>query len=168
MIILFFFTERRKRSSLWLHKPKRSKLAAENTDGILLTPETKNRPTEIRSTQLKRAPKKTCQKRKSIGKRKLFIPSSSEKVTEEIIEIIPGVLSKLGRRGLLTDFCNLLRLIHEDKFPLNNISFLLLLEVVRWYSLTNTSQMFYSSETMKFWKVLFRLFHGKALRFMSV
>ncbi|XP_076094128.1 uncharacterized protein LOC143064860 [Mytilus galloprovincialis] len=65
------------------------------------------------------------------------------------------------------DFCQLIRLIAEDKFPLHNISFRLLLEVVRWYSVDNTSKMFYSESTLKFWKVMYRLFHGKVLRFMA-
>ncbi|CAC5392110.1 unnamed protein product [Mytilus coruscus] len=37
----------------------------------------------------------------------------------------------------------------------------------RWYSLENTTKMFYSDQCMRFWKVLYRLFHGKALRFMQ-
>ena len=85
---------------------------------------------------------------------------------EEILILIPTVISKLKKAGHLTDFNNLLRLIAIDKFPLHNISFLLLLEVARWYNLDNTTKMFYSDQCMQFWKVLYRFFHGKALRFM--
>jgi hypothetical protein len=31
------------------------------------------------------------------------------------------------------------------------------------YSVDNTSEMFYSDSCMKFWKVMYRLFHGKVL-----
>ena len=50
---------------------------------------------------------------------------------------------------------------------LHNISFRLLLDVARWYSLNSTTQMIYSDESMKFWKIIYRLFHGKVLRFFS-
>ena len=68
--------------------------------------------------------------------------------------------------GLLSDFCNFLRLIKADKFPLHNISALLFFEDVHWFSLGNISQMNYSDECMKFWKVFYMLFHGKFLRFI--
>lgn len=57
--------------------------------------------------------------------------------------------------------------IASGKFPIHNIAFRLLLDIAKWYSLDNTTQMQYSSESMKFWKVVYRLFHGKALRFLS-
>lgn len=76
------------------------------------------------------------------------------------------MISKLKKAGHLTDFSILIRLIAIDKFPLHNISFLLLLEVARWDSLDNRTEIFYSDQCMQFWKVLYRLFHGKALRFM--
>lgn len=84
-----------------------------------------------------------------------------------MIDILPSVLKKLRQAGISSDFCNLLRLIHLDKLPLTNISLLLFLDVVRWYSLENTTNMQYSIDCLKFWKVMYRLFHGKALRFMG-
>lgn len=83
-----------------------------------------------------------------------------------MIDILPSVL-KIRQAGISSDFCNLLRLIHLDKLPLTNISLLLFLDVVRWYSLENTANMQYSIDCLKFWKVMYRLFHGKALRFMG-
>ena len=68
--------------------------------------------------------------------------------------------------GLLSDFCNFLRLTKADKFPLHNISALLFFEDVHWFSLGNISQMNYSDECIKFWKVFYMLFHGKVLRFI--
>lgn len=81
--------------------------------------------------------------------------------------LIPTALNKLCAVGLLVDFCALIRLICTNRFPLNNIAFRLLLDIVRWYSLRSTSKMEYSTDCMKFWKVMYRLFHGKALRFMA-
>ena len=79
-------------------------------------------------------------------------------------EILSILLTKLLKVGLLLDF--FFRLIKADKFSLHNISVLLFFEDVHWYLLGNISQMNYSDECMKFWKVFYRLFHGKALRFM--
>lgn len=56
-------------------------------------------------------------------------------------ELKPSILNKLQKAGHLTDLSNLLRLIAADKFPLNNTSFLLLLEFARWYSLDNTTKL---------------------------
>ena len=80
-------------------------------------------------------------------------------------EFLPIVLTKLLKVRLLLDFCNFLRLIKANKFPVHNISVLFFFEDVHWYSLGNTSQMNYSDECMKFWKVFYTLFI-KALRFM--
>lgn len=50
---------------------------------------------------------------------------------------------------------------------MDNISLLLLLEVARWFSLSSTTQMYYSQATMTFWRVLYKLYHGGCLRFMA-
>ena len=96
----------------------------------------------------------------------MFDNCETGNVVDELVKIIPNIVTRLRKEGMFADFVTFLRLINEDKFPLNNISFLLLLEVSRWYSLQTTTHMFYSEETMKFSKVLYRMFHGKALRFM--
>ena len=58
---------------------------------------------------------------------------------------------------MMHDFASLCCLIQEDKLPLHNIALTLLLEVARWYSLETTTQMFYSSQTMVFWRVIYKL-----------
>lgn len=97
-------------------------------------------------------------------KKKLFDNCEMGNVVDELVNIIPNIVTRLRKEGMLADFVTFMRLINEDKCPLNNISFLLLLEVSRWYSIQTRTQMFYSEKTMKFWKVLYRMFHGKALR----
>jgi hypothetical protein len=76
----------------------------------------------------------------------------------EIQERVPIVLKKLEKEGLKYNFCSFIRLICQDKFPLQNIALHLLLDVAKWYSIQNTSQMLYSEHCMKFWKVMYRLF----------
>ena len=142
-----------------MNKPKKQKTIVPSTPSD-------HEHIPISSTGLCKAPVKSkrCKDKK---KRKLFSPSKDEHIVNEIQELIPGVLKKLKNENLKVDFCNLIKLISEDKFPLQNIALQLLLDVARWYSVDNTSKMFYSENCMKFWKVMFRLFHGKALRFMS-
>ena len=108
---------------------------------------------------LKNAPTKKQKNKSRISSRKLFELSTDEQVTDEIINIMPSVLNILKKAELKSDFCNLLKGINAGTFPLTNIAFRLVLDVARWYSVDNT--------TLKFWKVLYRLFHGKCLRFMS-
>jgi hypothetical protein len=62
------------------------------------------------------------------GKKKLFDNCETGNVVDELVKIIPNIVTRLRKEGKLADFVTFLRLI---KFPLNKISFLLLLEVSR-------------------------------------
>ena len=69
----------------------------------------------------------------------MFDNCETGNVVDELVKIIPNIVTRLRKEEILADFVTFLRLINEDKFPLNNISFLLLLEVSRWYSLQTTT-----------------------------
>lgn len=116
-------------------------------------------------SQLENAPRKNG--RKDRKGRKLFAPSEDENITENMLDILPSVLNKLNAAGHRADFCLLLRTINSDLFPLHSIALRLLFDVARWYSLDSTTQMTYSNDSLKFWKVVYKLFHGKVLRFLS-
>jgi hypothetical protein len=146
----------------WLHKPKKKKASHISTQ-ILKKDET----LLPSSTKLLRAPSIRKLKSQLKQKRKLFQDSEQEQLIDEMVELIPTVMKKLQKEKLVVDFCQLLRLITEEKLPLQNIALHLLFDVVKWYSVDNTSTMFYSDSCMKFWKVMYRLFHGKVLRVMS-
>lgn len=120
-------------------------------------------PSVLTAAPLKSNWKVTPQK----SRKKLFKGGYLDKITEDMLQLIPLALLKFQTAGLLQDFVNFIKLITTGKFPMNNICLLLLFDVVRWYNTDTTSQMSYSEECMKFWKVLYRLFHGKVLRFMS-
>jgi hypothetical protein len=102
------------------------------------------------STKLLRAPSKRKLKSQLKLKRKLFQDSEQEQLIDEMGELIPTVMKKLQKEKLVVDFCQLLRLISEEKLPLQNIALHLLFDVVRWYSVNNTSKMFYSDSCIKF------------------
>jgi hypothetical protein len=72
------------------------------------------------------------------GKKK-FDNCETGNVVDELVKIIPNIVTRLRKEGMLADFVTFLRVINKDKFPLNNISFFLLLEVSRWYSLQTTT-----------------------------
>ena len=147
-----------------MNRPKKYKSSACSAS-VTATPHNIDGNVRPSSVDLKRAPYKS--KFKSNKKRKLFSPSKQEELVAEIQDLIPTILKKLDTEGLKSNFCSLLRLISDGKFPLQNIAFHLLLDVAKWYSIDNTSKMFYSEKCIKFWKVMYRLFHGKVLRFMS-
>ena len=103
-----------------------------DTGNTILTPNIEKKETVVPDTnELTAAPKKINQKSVSKKSKKKLFKGDDTKCTEEIISLMPSILKKLQKAGHLTDLSNLLRLIAADKFPLNNISFLLLLEVER-------------------------------------
>ena len=53
-------------------------------------------------------------------------------------------------------------------FPMDNIAFLLFLDVVKWHNSETTTLMRYECPAVnKFWQIGYKIFHGKWLRFMS-
>ena len=87
---------------------------------------------------------------------------------EELIAILPKVIETLKDNGKLPEFLAFSRLLSENKFPLDNIAFLLFIDVVRWFSLDDSATcMRYSDEVKTFWRTGLRLFHGRFLRFMG-
>jgi hypothetical protein len=86
----------------------------------------------------------------------------------ELISLIPDVIDELKRSGKLEDYLSFHRLVSVGKFPLDNIAYLLFMDVVRWFSLDNvTSTMRYTDNVKLFWETGLRLFHGRFLRFMG-
>jgi hypothetical protein len=91
-----------------------------------------------------------------------------ESPTEELIKLAPKVLENLSKNGEMDKtILNFFRLVHQHKFPLSNISFLLWAEVVKWFCCGNTCSMRYSEQTKIFWKLGWRLFGAKFVHFMS-
>lgn len=86
----------------------------------------------------------------------------------EIISLLPSVVEQLKKAGKLTEFILFHKLIKDRAFPLDNIAFLLFLDVVRWFGTGDgIHNMRYSNEIKLFWKTGLRLFHGRFLRFMG-
>jgi hypothetical protein len=86
---------------------------------------------------------------------------------EDDVVIFRRVISKLQACGQATDLSNFLTLVDLEKFPLDNSSFLLFLETVRFMSTNITSEMKYGKTTKRFWKTGYRLLHAKLLYFMG-
>ena len=97
--------------------------------------------------------------------------SDSEKTvqaaTEAIDHLMGSVLKVLEEQKLLFDFVVLLKVISNGRLPCNNIAFLLLLERARFANLSTSTAMYYWPETLKFWKVVYKILHGKAIRLFS-
>ena len=121
---------------LWLHKPKKKKTSHISTPNLK-----KDENLLPSSTKLLRAPSKRKLKSQLKQKRKLFQDSEQEQLIDEMVELIPTVMEKLQKEKLVVDFCQLLRLIREEKLPLQNIALHLHFDVVRWYSVDNISSL---------------------------
>lgn len=68
---------------------------------------------------------------------------------------------------LILSFQEFFRLILAGRYPLDNIAFLLWIETVNWYKQDTTSGMRYMDHTKTFWKLGWRHFEGRFIRFMT-
>ena len=94
--------------------------------------------------------------------------SEHQEEEDRLIRNIPSVLQNLKESGNLKSFEKFCELIAKNEFPMQNIGFLLFLDIVDWYSNQSTSEMRYvRQDTREFWEVGYRLFKGKFIRFMS-
>ena len=179
----------RKRLGLWLHKPIRIRNAIHpNTKTRIGTPLKDNTPKRTRilytctcipcspfslSKRRSNTSKESTQKRRKLlspchsFQSPIFNSSCSRRKCPDLHLLIETTVTKLEASGKAKDFVNFLSLVKEDKFPLDNISFLLFLETTRFYSQKHTSEMWYYTETKRFWKTGYRPFHGKFLYYMD-
>ena len=85
----------------------------------------------------------------------------------DMIDLSPKILKSLEDAGQKQSFLKFMGLLASGTFPLHNRCYLLFLDIVEWFSCDSTTHMRYGHETVKFWQIGYRLFHGKFLRFMS-
>ena len=57
-------------------------------------------------------------------------------------------------------------MVNDGSFPFENRAFFLFMDVCRFLSCKNTSRIGYSDKVKHFWRIGYRLFHGKWLKFM--
>jgi hypothetical protein len=87
---------------------------------------------------------------------------------ETLTNLLPSVVETLKRKGKLETWIQFNKLLSTDSFPLDNIAFLLVLDVIKWFDSGNTTSMRYEDPVVnKFWRIGYKMFHGKWLRFMS-
>ena len=94
-------------------------------------------------------------------------PDLEARYVEEVIRLIPLVLEQFRITGKAETWLKFNRAIASKQFPLDNIAFQLFLNVAEWYSLNNTVTMRYDEQCKRFWKLGYKLFHGRFIRFMS-
>ena len=58
--------------------------------------------------------------------------------------------------GYDKEFLKFFQLVSKGKFPMKNIALQLWLEVVKWSAIDSTTEMRYSENTKKFWKLGYR------------
>ena len=86
---------------------------------------------------------------------------------DRIVALLPGVIRELKCHSHDKNFEAFMSRVYERSFPLDNIAFLLFLDVVQWFSLDNTSQMRYSDSVKSFFRIAGVIFGQKLLRFLS-
>ena len=123
-----------------------------------------------------RQPNKTIQapkKRSAVStpsrarKKLCFGQNYIENCGKRIKLLSDSLVDKLYEGKVLHDFMTFLEQIVCGNFNVSNIAFLLCLERAKLSSMKTTTEMTYSKQTLKFWKVVYRLLGGKAIRLFS-
>ena len=95
------------------------------------------------------------------------IPKEGNQNLQELIDLLPTVIENLSKEGFDDAIVSFVKQVASGKFPLNNIAFMLWVDVVRWFDCSSTTLMRYSEDTKKFWKLGYRIFGGRFVNFMS-
>ena len=95
------------------------------------------------------------------------MPEETAGEIKESNNLVPKVLENLKTKGQVETYIAFNRLVAENSFPLTNIPYLMFLDIVNWFTTETTTQMRYTDEVKRFWRVGLKLFKGKFLRFMS-
>ena len=88
-------------------------------------------------------------------------------IENEMENMLPNVLNEFSKHGLESDLLTFFQLVCENRFPFSNIAFQLWLEIVRWYRQDTSTTMRYMDQTKMFWKLGWRIFGGKFIRYMG-
>ena len=97
----------------------------------------------------------------------LISDDDAKRLASEVMLLMPEVIHKMKQYDHLDQWIEFLKLVADGKFPMNNISFLLFLDVVQFHSQTNICGMRYSHAVKQFWAVGLRLFRSRFIRFMG-
>ena len=160
MVTYFFSDDKmKKKAKLWLHKPKRKRDILSFSPSS--TPKRLKKLTPIKtppSVQFYSSPRKVIILTPKSKTKRLFTDYEFENKdtfthpNSPNDDLFHSVCKKLENAGCLNDFITFLHLVNKDKFPLDNISFLLFLDTARFLGLSNLSQMTYPHQTKHFWK----------------
>ena len=82
-------------------------------------------------------------------------------------ELLNEAIPKFRSNDLQSEILTFLELVSEEKFPLNNVAFSLFIDVVKWFSKSDTRGMRYGDTSMKFFWLGKKLFGSRFLRFMG-
>ena len=86
---------------------------------------------------------------------------------DTVQNLFENVLKIFDEHGIKHIFVSFVSLVALGQFPLDNVAFLLFLDVVKWFNCTDTRTVRYCDTSLKFFWLGKRLFGGKFLRFMG-
>ena len=90
------------------------------------------------------------------------IPEYQDTICQELISLIPSVVSSLQNTKHLDIFLKYTRLLSDGALPLENIAHLLFENLVQFFSQTETTTtMCYSTDVKKVWNIGLKIFRGK-------
>ena len=82
-------------------------------------------------------------------------------------DLLDNLFCKLQRVGLLNGFINFMHNLESGDLPLDNIVFILMMDLVRFHNCPNTIGMRYGKKSKMFWTIVYRLCKESGLKFFS-
>ena len=79
---------------------------------------------------------------------------TEKKLVDQIAGMLPKVIKTLKEYEQEDMFLKFNQLLKDRKKPMQNIAYLLFMDLVEWHSLDNSYQMRYSEDVKQFWRVL--------------
>lgn len=97
--------------------------------------------------------------------------ANAETQTDDITDnnFFTQAIEKLSSEDheIADEITKFIQLLKDGRYPVDNIAFLLFLDTVQFFGLKLSSEMTYRSETKRFWKISYKLFHSKFLYFIG-
>ncbi|CAH1772571.1 unnamed protein product, partial [Owenia fusiformis] len=178
-IITMDSRKRKAVKSRWC-KTKRKKLKLDTESGFKTEDEGNSHQREgyIEAVSAPLKKKKWGTPKNKSTSRKLFVKTNKsfvsklsspklKRVAEKIAGTIDNLVQKFSKQDSFNEFVTLFSLLEDDSFPMDNLSFRLFLETVKWHRISDKRRMTYYSDTLTFWKIGYRLFKEKFVLFLG-
>ena len=91
----------------------------------------------------------------------------TNRCSDEDAKVLSDAIERLRENNLNSELMTFLKLVSKGEFPVDNVAFLLFIDLVKWFSRDDARKMRYNDTTMRFFWLGKKLFGSRFIRFMS-